>query len=68
MHPAAVCAQEQKQSWIPWSYSCLRGWGQFYRLALPSALMMMEWIASEVCPCPSAILTLDPWQAQPRCA
>ena len=39
--------QAQRQTWVPWSRGCLQNWGQFLVLAIPSMLMMFEWIASE---------------------
>ncbi len=41
-------AQVHRRTWVPWSRACLRGWVQFLALAVPSMLMMFEWIASEV--------------------
>lgn len=35
---------------MPWSRGCLQNWGQFLVLAIPSMLMMFEWIASEARP------------------
>ena len=37
---------------MPWSRGCLQSWGQFLVLAIPSMLMMFEWIASEARPAP----------------
>ncbi|KAK9831407.1 hypothetical protein WJX81_002476 [Elliptochloris bilobata] len=43
-----LIGKKQRHTWVPWSRGCLRGWGQFLALAIPSCLMMFEWIASEV--------------------
>lgn len=39
----------QKRTWGGWSRACLRGWGPFFRLALPSAVMIcLEWWCFEI--------------------
>ena len=47
---AAARAQAQRHTWVPWSRGCLQKWGQFLVLAIPSMLMMFEWVASEARP------------------
>lgn len=38
-----------KKTWGGWTWACLRGWGPFFRLALPSAVMIcLEWWCFEI--------------------
>ncbi|XP_040101797.1 multidrug and toxin extrusion protein 2 isoform X2 [Oryx dammah] len=37
------------ETWAGWSWECLQGWGPFFRLAIPSMLMLcIEWWAYEI--------------------